>query len=356
MKNVLITGGAGFIGANFIHLLLKMEGDIQIFNYDALTYSGSLENLRDIEKDSRYHFIKGDICDTAKVYLTIKENRIDTIVHFAAETHVDRSISDPGQFVKTNIVGTYNLLEAARKYWLNSKTLLTEATRFHHISTDEVFGTLKANEPAWSEGIAYAPSSPYSASKASSDHLVRSYGHTYGLPITITNSSNNYGNYQFPEKLVPLIILNAVEGKHLPIYGKGDQIRDWLHVKDHCEAILTVLKFGNLGESYNIGGGNQITNLSIVNLICDLLDEINPTKSPRRKLVQFVKDRPGHDRRYAMDCRKIMNGLGWKPHYTLENGLRETVEWYLCHMEWVSTIRKQLEYLSWIEKNYNNRQ
>ena len=355
MKNVLVTGGSGFIGSNFIHFLLNREQEIQIFNLDVLTYSGSTENLRDIEIDPRYHFIKGNICDTALDSQLLSENSIDTIVHFAAESHVDRSILGPGIFVETNIMGTYTLLEAARNYWLRSENPKNETYRFHHISTDEVFGTLTPDESAWTEDSAYAPSSPYSASKASSDHLVRSYGHTYGLPFTITNCSNNYGPYQFPEKLIPLIILNALEKKPLPVYGDGQQIRDWLHVQDHCEAIYSVLKKGSPGSNYNIGGGNQPTNLSIVEKICDLVDEIKPDSISRRELILYVKDRPGHDRRYAMDSGKISRELNWKPFYSLESGLRETVEWYISHPEWVTAIRKQAEYQNWIDKNYENR-
>jgi len=355
LKNLLVTGGAGFIGSNFIHFLLDKEPEVRIFNFDALTYSGTLENLHDIEADPRYFFVKGNICDATLCDQVLRENKIDTVVNFAAETHVDRSISGPGQFIQTNILGTYTLLEAARNYWQNTKILKNELIRFHHISTDEVFGTLKKSEPAWTENVAYAPSSPYSASKASSDHLVRSYGHTYGLPYTITNCSNNYGPNQFPEKLIPLIILNALAKKTLPVYGDGKQIRDWLHVQDHCEAIYFVLKNGSLGNSYNIGGGNQPTNLSIVETICDLVDEMRPELNPRRKLIQFVKDRPGHDRRYAMDSSKIHEELGWFPHYDLETGLRETVKWYLENPSWISAIHKQAEYQSWVEQNYTKR-
>lgn len=356
MENVLVTGGAGFIGSNFIRWLLERDPQACVVNLDALTYSGSLENLQDLPDESRYHFIHGNICDEELLEKLLPEYAIDTIVHFAAESHVDRSIFGPGQFIQTNIIGTYSLLEAAKNYWSETKGLSSSDYRFHHISTDEVFGTLKLGEPAWTEEIAYAPNSPYAASKAASDHLVRSYGHTYGLPYTITNCSNNYGPYQFPEKLIPLIILNALEGKPLPVYGDGNQIRDWLHVEDHCEAIYLVLKNGKLGSSYNIGGGNQPTNLSIVHKICDLLDELSPADSSRRELIQFVKDRPGHDRRYAMDSTKLENELGWKPRYTLETGLRETVEWYLSHPKWVSAIRKQVEYQAWVERNYQNRQ
>jgi len=356
MKQVLVTGGAGFIGSNFIHWLLEKEPEAHVFNLDVLTYSGSLENLRDLPDESRYQFIHGNICDEALLEKVLAENNIDTIVHFAAETHVDRSIFGPGQFIQTNIIGTYALLEAAKKTWSSAQGLNSGNYCFHHISTDEVFGALKPGEPAWTEEIAYAPNSPYAASKAASDHLVRSYGHTYGLPYTITNCSNNYGPYQFPEKLIPLMILNAQEGKPLPIYGDGNQIRDWLHVQDHCEAIHLVLKYGKLGSSYNIGGGNQPTNLSIVQKICDLVDEMIPADASRRNLIQFVKDRPGHDRRYAMDSTKIERELGWKPKHSLESGLRDTVEWYLTHADWVSAIRTQVEYQAWVEKNYLNRQ
>jgi len=355
LENVLVTGGAGFIGSNFIHYLLDKEPEVRVINYDALTYSGSLENLHDIEGDPRYSFVKGDICNATQCDQIFLENKIDTVVNFAAETHVDRSISGPGQFIQTNIVGTYTLLEAARNYWVNTENLENELIRFHHISTDEVFGTLNASEPAWTESVAYEPSSPYSASKASSDHLVRSYGHTYGLPYTITNCSNNYGPNQFPEKLIPLIILNALAKKSLPVYGDGKQIRDWLHVQDHCEAIYLVLKNGNPRNSYNIGGGNQPTNLTIVEIICDLVDEMRPELNPRRKLIEFVKDRPGHDRRYAMDSSKIHKELGWSPHYDLETGLRETVKWYLENPDWISAINKQSDYQSWVDQNYTKR-
>lgn len=340
MKNVLVTGGAGFIGSNFIHFLFEHEPECQIHNLDVLTYSGSLENLRDIEKEPRYHFIKGDICDIKNDFRVLEQNKIDTIIHFAAETHVDRSIIEPGQFIQTNIFGTYSLLEAARSYWSITKNLC----RFHHISTDEVFGTLRIGEPPWTEDFPYAPNSPYSASKASSDHIVRSYGHTFGLPYTITNCSNNYGPYQFPEKLIPVIILNALEEKPLPVYGDGQQIRDWLYVQDHCEAIWTVLKKGVPGNSYNIGCGNQPTNLSIVEKICDLLDEMQPVSNSRRELIHFVKDRPGHDRRYALNSSKIQNELGWSARHGLEIGLRQTVKWYMENPEWIAAINKQIEY------------
>jgi dTDP-glucose 4,6-dehydratase len=279
-------------------------------------------------------------------------------VHFAAESHVDRSILGPGLFVETNIVGTFTLLEAARKYWLDDRTLPLDSVRFHHISTDEVFGSLAKGEPAWTEETPYAPNSPYAASKASSDHLVRSYGHTYGLPFSLTNCSNNYGPYQFPEKLIPLMILNALESKPLPVYGDGQQIRDWLHVEDHCEAIHLVLTKGASGSTYNIGGNNQPANLMIVETISDILDELKPgeKRASYHELIHFVKDRPGHDRRYAMDAGKIWRELGWTPRHSLTEGLRDTVEWYLSHPDWVAAIRKQQEYQSWLAQNYEKRE
>ncbi len=357
MKNILVTGGAGFIGSNFIRYLLRTEAEIRIVNLDALTYAGSLENLRDVENDPRYVFVEGNICDTERVENLLTEHRIDTIVHFAAESHVDRSILGPRQFIETNVFGTFSMLEAARKVWIEQKALPLENVRFHHVSTDEVFGALAPGEPAWAEDTPYAPNSPYAASKAASDHLVRAYGHTYKLPYTITNCSNNYGPYQFPEKLIPLMILNAIEGKPLPVYGDGQQIRDWLHVEDHCEAIYLVLTKGRIGETYNIGGENQPANLTIVETICDILDDISPDSPhvPHRNLIQFVTDRPGHDRRYEMDTRKISAELGWRPRHTLAQGLLDTVKWYLSHPEWVSAIRQQQEYQRWLDKNYASR-
>ncbi|NWF64868.1 MAG: dTDP-glucose 4,6-dehydratase [Chloroflexi bacterium] len=357
MKNVLVTGGAGFIGSNFIHYLLQTESDIKVVNYDALTYAGNLDSLADVADDPRYHFIHGNICDEAQVNSALKERQIDTIVHFAAESHVDRSILGPRQFIETNVLGTFTMLEAARAYWIKEKGQLLDRVRFHHVSTDEVFGSLKPGEPAWTEQTPYAPNSPYAASKASSDHLVRAYGHTYGLPYTITNCSNNYGPYQFPEKLIPVIILNALEGKPLPVYGDGQQIRDWLHVEDHCEAIHLVLKKGENGSTYNIGGENQPANLTIVETICDILDEIQPNAAyvPHRRLIQFVTDRPGHDRRYDMDTHKISAELGWRPRHTLKQGLLDTVQWYLSHPEWVAAIRQKQEYKGWMDANYKSR-
>lgn len=356
MKNVLVTGGAGFIGSNFIRYLLRKEANVRVINLDALTYAGSLENLSDVARDPRYTFAHGNICDTELVERLLNEHRIDTIVHFAAESHVDRSILGPRQFIETNVLGTFSMLEAARKVWLG-KNPLSETVRFHHVSTDEVFGSLAPGEPAWTEDTPYAPNSPYAASKAASDHLVRSYGHTYQLPYTITNCSNNYGPYQFPEKLIPLMILNALEGKPLPVYGDGQQIRDWLHVEDHCEAIHLVLTKGRVGETYNIGGENQPANLTIVETICDILDELSPDSphKPHRQLIQFVTDRPGHDRRYDMDTRKIRAELGWHPRHNLTQGLLDTVHWYLAHPDWVAAIRRQQEYQGWLEANYKSR-
>jgi dTDP-glucose 4,6-dehydratase len=358
MKNVLVTGGAGFIGSNFVRYLLNAETDIQIFNLDALTYAGSLENLKDLPSAERHTFIQGDITNEPLLNDLFQKHHIDTVVHFAAESHVDRSIHGPGQFMQTNIIGTFTLLEAARKFWLEGTSPQLSHTRFHHISTDEVFGSLKPGEPAWTEETPYAPNSPYAASKAASDHLARSYGHTYGLPYTLTNCSNNYGPYQFPEKLIPLTILNALEEKSLPVYGDGQQVRDWLHVEDHCSAIHLVLTKGANGTAYNIGGDNQPANLTIVETICDILDEKKPraSGSSYRELIQFVKDRPGHDRRYAMDSGRIQRELGWRPRHTLTEGLLDTVNWYLAHPGWVQAIHKQQEYQSWLAKNYDTRE
>ncbi|MDP2966560.1 MAG: dTDP-glucose 4,6-dehydratase [Pelolinea sp.] len=355
MKNILVTGGAGFIGSNFIRFLLTSNEGISITNLDLLTYAGSLENLQGLPNSQHYSFIHGDICDQELVEKIVGENKIDTIVHFAAESHVDRSISGPGAFIKTNINGTFSLLEAARKKWLAEGQ--RHDVRFHHISTDEVFGSLTPQGPPFSESTPYSPNSPYAASKASSDFLVRAYTHTYGLPVTISNCSNNYGPYQFPEKLIPLIILNALQGKPLPIYGDGQQIRDWLYVDDHCEAIWQIILRGKVGESYNIGGENQPANLEIVNTICDLLDEALPKSphTPHNQLIEYVADRPGHDRRYAMDIQKIKKELGWQPRYDLKQGLSKTVQWYLDNQEWVSAIQKQKEYQGWLDKNYTQR-
>jgi len=356
MKHVLVTGGAGFIGSNFVRYLLEVDSQIQVVNLDALTYAGSLENLKDLPSAERHTFIQGDICNRDLVRDLLHQHQIDTIVHFAAETHVDRSILSPEPFIQANVIGAFTLLEAARQFWLVEKSLPIEQVRFHHVSTDEVYGTLKPDDPAFSETTPYAPNSPYAASKASSDHLARSYNHTYQLPVTISNCSNNYGPRQFPEKLIPLIILNALTGKPLPIYGDGQQIRDWLFVTDHCEAIHLILTRGKPGETYNIGGNNQPANLTIVETVCDLLDEINPQPEPRRNLIKFVTDRPGHDRRYAMNISKIECELGWKPRHNLSDGLLATVQWVLANPDWVAAIQKQHEYQTWLTKNYETRE
>jgi len=357
MRKILITGGAGFIGSNFIHYLQRVEPDAFIVNLDALTYAANLENLRNLPAPNRYLFIEGDICKRELVDRVLHEQKIDTIVHFAAESHVDRSIHGPAKFVQTNIVGTFTLLDAAREAWLKNKTVPVEQTRFHHVSTDEVYGSLNPGEAAFSETRPYAPHSPYAASKASSDHLVRAYFHTYGLPVTITNCSNNYGPHQFPEKLIPLIILNALNGRPLPIYGDGMQVRDWLNVEDHCEAIWQVIRRGRPGETYNVGGNNQPTNIQVVKEICAILDDLVPDSSyaPHDRLCRSVADRPGHDRRYAMNIEKIALELGWHPKEDLHSGLRKTVQWYLNNPEWVKTIAGRPEYQAWLEKNYQTR-
>lgn len=357
MQNVLITGGAGFIGSNFVHYLLKAEPGIRVINLDLLTYAGSQHNLTGLSDPARYTFVKGDICDRELVAGLLRQHSIDTLVHFAAESHVDRSILGPEQFVRTNVIGTFTLLEVAKNYWAQAGGSFTPDVRFHHISTDEVYGTLEPGDPPFSESTPYQPNSPYAASKAASDHLVRSYVHTYGFPATATNCSNNYGPRQFPEKLVPLMILNAIEGQPLPVYGDGKQIRDWLFVDDHCEAILQVVKKGQLGEVYNIGGDNQPTNLEIIDMICAILDERRPDSPhvPHKQLIQFVPDRPGHDRRYAMNIEKIARELGWRPTQSLQSGLEKTVDWYLENEAWVTPIRKQLDYQQWVVKNYEQR-
>jgi dTDP-glucose 4,6-dehydratase len=357
MKNILITGGAGFIGTNFIHHLLQVEDDLTLVNLDALTYAGNLDNLQDLADLQRYHFVLGDICDRQLVEGILRHYSIDTVVHFAAESHVDRSILGPEQFIRTNVMGTFTLLESARQVWLTEKHIPQDTMRFHHVSTDEVYGSLAPHDPSFSETTTYAPNSPYAASKAASDHLVRAYWHTYALPVTISNCSNNYGPYQFPEKLIPLVLLNALSGKPLPIYGDGQQVRDWLYVADHCEAIWLILRQGQAGETYNLGGNNQPTNLAIVETLCDILDDYHTQSphAPHRNLIQFVPDRPGHDRRYAMDIRKIQGQLGWQPRHSLEDGLLETLEWYLSHPDWVDKILQRGDYQSWIKKNYQLR-
>lgn len=328
-STVLVTGGAGFIGSNFIRFLLDRNNPPAIINFDSLTYAGSLDNLQNLPNLNRYHFIKGDINDRALLEKTLRQFNVNVIVHFAAESHVDRSISGPAAFIQTNLVGTFNLLEATRKYWLEEKKLSRDNCHFHHISTDEVYGTLKANDPAFTENTSYAPNSPYSASKAGSDHLVRSYYHTYSLPVTTTNCSNNYGPNQHREKLIPTIIYACLEEKNIPVYGDGSNIRDWLYVEDHCRAIETVIQKGMLGETYNVGGNNEWPNINIVHTICDELDKCHPGKKSYRQLITFVKDRPGHDWRYAIDTAKIKHELNWQPQETFDSGLKKTIQFYV---------------------------
>lgn len=357
MKNVLVTGGAGFIGSNFVRYILQHEHGAKVVNLDALTYAGSLENLNGLPAPERYHFVQGDIRDRRLVDGLLRQHRIDTIVHFAAETHVDRSIVDPGAFIQTNVVGTFTLLEAARAYWLVEKALPLEEVRFHNVSTDEVYGTLAPQDPSFTENTPYAPRSPYAASKASGDHLVRSYFTTYGLPVSITNCSNNYGPNQFPEKLIPLMVLHARDGKPLPVYGDGQQMRDWLYVEDHCEAIHQVILRGRPGETYAVGGDNNPPNLEIVETICAIMDELAPNSPycPHEQLIQYVADRPGHDRRYSIAIDKIRSELGWQPRQSLQTGLLETVKWYLDNPEWVEAVSQQPDYQGWIQRNYTNR-
>ena len=342
MKNkrtVLVTGGCDFIGANFVRLVHAERPDWRVINLDKLTYAGNLKNLDGIAEGRGYRFVRGDICDAGLAENLFREEDIDTVVHFAAESHVDRSITGPGAFIRTNIEGTFTLLEAARKSWLGSGKA-TEKACFLHVSTDEVYGSLGATGK-FTETTPYDPRSPYSASKASSDHLASAYFHTYGLPVRITNCSNNYGPYQFPEKLIPLIFNNALHHKALPVYGDGRNVRDWLFVRDHCEAIVRVLEQGRDGQCYNIGGNSEKENIEVVTLICDLLDNrlgLGPSGLPRRSLITFVPDRPGHDRRYAIDATKIGNELGWQPKATFEQGIEETIEWYLANRQWVADI------------------
>jgi len=348
---IFVTGGAGFIGSNFIKLWLSKE-KTPVLNIDKLTYSGNLENLKDIESNSNYSFAKSDICDFDQVNALFLKYKPKAVIHFAAESHVDRSIHGPLEFVKTNVLGTFNLLQAAKEYWVKLEQKDKEQFKFLHVSTDEVYGSLNESDPAFNEEKRYEPNSPYSATKAGSDHLVRSYYHTYGLPVLTTNCSNNYGPYQFPEKLIPLMIHNALNEKSLPVYGDGQNVRDWLFVDDHCEAILTVLKKGRLGEVYNIGGNNEVKNIDVVKLICKILDEMKSRKNGSyQDLISFVKDRPGHDRRYAIDSTKMKVELQWQPKETFESGFRKTVEWYLHNQDWVKNITSG-EYQKWISKNY----
>ncbi|MDP1559324.1 MAG: dTDP-glucose 4,6-dehydratase [Nitrosomonas sp.] len=347
---ILITGGAGFIGANFILDWLK-QSDEKIINLDKLTYAGNLQNLASLSNDPRHIFIKGDIGDTEHVSQLLAQHQPRAVINFAAESHVDRSIHGPGDFIQTNIIGTFHLLESVRAYWSQLEAEPKQNFRFLHVSTDEVYGSLAENTPAFTEQHCYKPNSPYSASKASSDHLVRAYHHTYGLPVLTTNCSNNYGPYQFPEKLIPLMIVNALAGKPLPIYGDGQQIRDWLYVTDHCSAIRRVLEAGIPGETYNIGGWNEKPNMTIVHTICTLLDNLQPISSPYQDLITYVKDRSGHDRRYAIDAHKIERELNWKPVETFETGIQKTVQWYLNNQPWITDIQSGA-YREWIEKNY----
>lgn len=349
---LLVTGGAGFIGGNFVLDWLAGSNE-SIVNLDMLTYAGNLDTLKSLEGDSRHHFVRGDIGDRQLVSKLLSEHRPRAVINFAAESHVDRSIHGPGDFIQTNVVGTFNLLESVRAYWSDLAEEERRAFRFLHVSTDEVFGTLGENDPPFAETNAYEPNSPYSASKAASDHLVRAWHHTYGLPVVTTNCSNNYGPYHFPEKLIPLVILNALAGKPLPIYGDGQQIRDWLYVKDHCSAIRTVLAGGALGETYNVGGWNEKPNIEVVHTICAILDELKPRDDGQSYATQisYVQDRPGHDRRYAIDARKLERELGWKPAETFDTGIRKTVEWYLENQGWVKNVTSG-QYRTWIDRHY----
>jgi len=351
LSNILVTGGAGFIGSNFIRFLLKKAKGFKgrIINLDTLTYAGNLLSLKDIKESPFYFFIHGDICDRAHVESIFNEYEIDTVVHFAAESHVDRSILGPEAFIKTNITGTFTLLDVARLTWKERQDVL-----FHHISTDEVYGSL-GETGCFTESTAYDPRSPYSASKAGSDHLVKAYNHTYGLPATVSNCSNNYGPYQFPEKLIPLMILNILDGKTLPLYGDGKNIRDWLFVEDHNDAVWTILQYGNSGDTYNIGGENEWENIKMLDVLIDIVSEkAKLSSNVIRKNIIFVKDRPGHDRRYAIDCSKIKNELNWNQSVSFYEGLEKTVDWYLENKTWVESIRSG-EYKNWIENNYNKR-
>lgn len=350
---ILVTGGAGFIGSNFVRHWLARE-TVPLINLDKLTYAGNLANLDDVSANSRYTFVHGDIADRELIAKLLDEKQPGAIVHFAAESHVDRSIHGPDDFIRTNVNGTFALLEEARAYCAGLQGNAKEKFRFLHISTDEVYGSLAPNDPAFSETNPYAPNSPYSASKAASDHLVRAYHHTYGLPAITTNCSNNYGPYQFPEKLIPLVIHNAIKGEALPVYGDGKNVRDWLYVDDHCDAIRTVLAKGRVGETYNMGGRNEKQNLQIVETICGVLDEMRPNDPvvPHKKLIRFVKDRPGHDRRYAIDSSKIEREMGWWPKETFETGIRKTIAWYLSHEDWVRDVTSGA-YRQWIATQYS---
>jgi dTDP-glucose 4,6-dehydratase len=350
---ILVTGAAGFIGSNFVLDWLEQFNE-PVVNLDLLTYAGNLENLKELEGDPRHQFVRGSIGDRSLVANLLADTKPRAVINFAAESHVDRSIHGPGDFIQTNIVGTFNLLESVRGYWNDLPEAEKAAFRFLHVSTDEVYGSLSKEDPPFSEANQYEPNSPYSASKAASDHLVRAWHHTYGLPVVTTNCSNNYGPYHFPEKLIPLCILNALNGKPLPIYGDGQQIRDWLYVKDHCSAIRRVLEAGKLGETYNVGGWNEKANLDVVNTLCAILDELKPRADGQSYATQitFVQDRPGHDRRYAIDARKLEKELGWKPQETFETGIKKTVQWYLDNQDWVNHVASG-EYRNWVEKQYD---
>lgn len=358
---ILVTGGAGFIGSALVRYVINSTDD-SVVNVDKLTYAGNLQSLKGIDNCDRYVFVHADICDAQALDAIFSTHKPDAVMHLAAESHVDRSITGPAAFIETNIVGTYVLLEAARKYWQPLEGEKKQGFRFHHISTDEVYGDLphpddwdnKNSLPLFTENTAYAPSSPYSASKASSDHLVRAWHRTYNLPTIVTNCSNNYGPYHFPEKLIPLVILNALQDKSLPIYGKGDQIRDWLYVEDHARALYTVITKGIVGETYNIGGYNEKKNIEVVETICDILDEIKPKNTSYREQIIYVADRPGHDRRYAIDASKITLDLGWKPQETFESGIKKTIHWYLDNQDWVQNVMSGA-YQDWINKNYEQR-
>ncbi|MBM4284731.1 MAG: dTDP-glucose 4,6-dehydratase [Deltaproteobacteria bacterium] len=352
MPTVLVTGGAGFIGSNFVRLLHQERPHWQVVNLDLLTYAGNAENLADLAGDPRYIFVHGDVADWDAVTSLFARHAIDRVVHFAAETHVDRSILDPGVFVRTNVVGTYTLIEAAREAWHRDGGY--GETRFLHVSTDEVYGSLAAGDPPTTEHSPYAPSSPYAASKAAADWLVRSYVRTYGFPALITNCSNNYGPYQFPEKLIPLVLCQALEGKPIPIYGRGDNVRDWLFVTDHCRAALTVLEEGTAGETYNIGAGEERTNLDLVHRLLGILGELRPELGDLTRLITFVPDRPGHDFRYALNTEKITRTLGWRPRVSLAQGLRRTIAWYLEHQDWLNRVRTG-EYRRFLEQQYHGR-
>jgi dTDP-glucose 4,6-dehydratase len=350
---ILVTGAAGFIGSNFVLDWLSQSTE-EVVSLDLLTYAGNLENLSSLNQNPHHHFVKGNIGDRDLVLTLLKKHDIRAVIHFAAESHVDRSIHGPGDFIETNIVGTYNLLESVRSYWNDLDEAAKKVFRFLHVSTDEVYGSLNSTAPAFTENHPYEPNSPYSASKAASDHLVRAWFHTYGLPTLTTNCSNNYGPYHFPEKLISLCILNALNDKPLPIYGDGKQIRDWLYVKDHCSAIREVLKQGHIGETYNVGGWNEKTNVEVVETLCAILDELKPKSDGKSYADQmtFVKDRPGHDRRYAIDASKLERDIGWKPQETFETGLRKTVLWYLENETWVNHVVSG-EYQHWVEKQYS---